>query len=66
MTVPALYLLNPHCVLQFAPWLGACRLYAWKHGTLGLLESYPAGISKSQSPITAAFTIVALTLPIKL
>lgn len=43
-----------------------CRLYAWKYSTLGILESYPAGVSKSQSPITAAFTIVAVTLPIKL
>lgn len=48
------------------PSLGACRLCAWKYGTLGLLESSPAGVSKSQSPVTAAFTIVALTFLIKL
>lgn len=50
--------------IQEVPSLGARWLYAWKSHTLGLLESYPAGVSKSQSPITAAFTIVALTLPI--
>lgn len=52
------------CSLKFHPLLGARWLYAWKSHTLGLLESYPAGVSKSQSPITAAFTTVALTLPI--
>lgn len=43
---------------QQVPSLGACRLYAWKFCTLGLLESYPAGVSKSKSPVTAALTIV--------
>lgn len=53
-------------IMQEVPSLGPCRLYAWKYGPLGLLESYPAGVSKSKSQITAAFTIVALTLPMKL
>lgn len=32
----------------------------------GGLENYPVGVSKSQSPITGAFIIVALRLPVKL
>lgn len=48
------------------PSLGVCRLHAWNMVHCGGLENYPAGVSKSQSPITGAFTIVALRLPIKL
>lgn len=48
------------------PSLGACRFHARKYGTLGGLENYPVGVSKSQSPITGAFIIVAPRLPVKL
>lgn len=48
------------------PSLAACRLPAWKYITQRGLENYLVGISKSQSPINDAFTIVTLRLPVKL